>query len=221
MGTYRGLIDDPGLWRWYIRATPIEYISHLPIASRPISRKSASEVDFEGLRAIPWVFAWTQSRYLVPGWYGVGRALSETLAADPAVQRKLHDLHAEWPFFRAVHNNAQLELARARLPIAERYAHLADDYEPGAADTYHATIAADYAAAREAVLRITGHGEIVHDTPVLRKSIALRNPYTDVLSLLQIDLIRRERSGEGDKERLRTSLFLSINGIAAAMQSTG
>jgi phosphoenolpyruvate carboxylase len=221
MRAYRGLIDDPGLWRWYIRATPIEYISHLPIASRPISRKSASEVDFEGLRAIPWVFAWTQARYNVPGWYGVGAALGETLTADPGSEEVLRGLYHEWPFFRAVLNNAQLEMARARLPIAERYAHLADDDEPGAADHYHQTITADFTAAHDAILQITRHSEIVADSPVLRKSIALRNPYTDVLSLLQIELIRRHRAGLGDTDRLRAALFLSINGIAAAMQSTG
>jgi phosphoenolpyruvate carboxylase len=221
MRAYRDLIDQPGLWRWYIRATPIEYISHLPIASRPISRKSASEVDFEGLRAIPWVFAWTQARYLVPGWFGVGSALRDTLAEDPHAAEELRRMYHSWPFFRAVMKNAQLELARARLPIAERYAHLADAEEPGAAEQYHQRISSEFDAAREAILHITQEQRLVEDNPVIRKSIALRNPYTDVLSLLQIELIRRERGGRGDPERLRTSLFLSINGIAAAMQSTG
>jgi phosphoenolpyruvate carboxylase len=167
------------------------------------------------------VFAWTQARYLVPGWYGVGTALRDTLADDPAAAEELRRMYHSWPFFRAVMKNAQLELARARLPIAERYAHLADSEEPGAAERYHQRISSEFDAAREAILAITEQERLVQDNPVIRKSIALRNPYTDVLSLLQIDLIRRERAGRGEPDRLRTSLFLSINGIAAAMQSTG
>ncbi|HEX6927039.1 MAG TPA: phosphoenolpyruvate carboxylase [Longimicrobiaceae bacterium] len=219
MQAYRELIDDPGLWRWYIHVTPIEQISRLPIASRPVSRKSASEVDFEGLRAIPWVFAWTQARYLVPGWFGVGKALQQTIEEDPGAEEALRKLSREWPFFDAVLESAQREMARARLPISERYARL-DDRHNG--PDYHRWIADDFERAREMILRITGNGELLENSPVIRKSIALRNPYTDVLNLLQIELIRRSREGSDmDDEELRQDIFLSINGIAAAMQSTG
>ena len=220
MGAYRELIDEPGLWRWYIHVTPIEQISRLPIASRPVSRKSASEVDFESLRAIPWVFAWTQARYLVPGWFGVGTALQEAMDSDGDAEETLRSLCREWPFFDAVLESAQREMARARLSISERYARL-DGADSGGRD-YHRWIADDFERARAAILRITGNQELLQNSPVIRKSIALRNPYTDVLNLLQIELIRRSREAEeGDVDELRHDIFLSINGIAAAMQTTG
>jgi phosphoenolpyruvate carboxylase len=217
MRAYRELIDGDGFWPWYIRATPIEQISRLPIASRPVSRKNAAQVDFEDLRAIPWVFAWTQTRYIVPGWYGVGHALAVALRQDAALDT-LRRLYGEWPFFAAVVNNAQREMARTRLEIAERYARL------GSADdaTYHERIAADFADALTAILRITDQTGLLDGSPVIRRSIELRNPYTDVLNLIQVELLRRYREAqEEDREALRQLLFLSINGIAAAMQSTG
>jgi phosphoenolpyruvate carboxylase len=218
---YRELIDDPELWGWYTAATPIELISRLPIASRPVSRGSTGEVDFDGLRAIPWGFAWTQTRYLVPGWFGIGRALAETLAEEPAARSTLARLYREWPFLTAVVDNAQREMARARLEIAAAYAALAA--EAGHDAQFHERIAEDFRQAREAILAITGQRELLDDTPVIQKSIALRNPYTDVLNLLQVELLRRYRKAEGEADRapLRDALFLSINGIAAAMQSTG
>ncbi|MEX2583235.1 MAG: phosphoenolpyruvate carboxylase [Gemmatimonadota bacterium] len=221
MGAYRSLIDDPQLWEWYTHVTPIEQISRLPIASRPVSRRSASEVDFESLRAIPWVFAWTQVRYLVPGWFGVGAALDEVLRERPDAEARLQRLHGSWPFFRAVLANASREMARARFDIAERYARLAA--EEGADAEFHDRLHEEFQRARAAVLRISGQSELLDDNPVIRKSIALRNPYTDVLNLLQIDLLRRYRTSEEEEDRrpLRRALFLSVNGIAAAMQSTG
>lgn len=213
MAAYRKLVDAPALWPWYAQVTPIEQISRLPIASRPVSRGNAQEVDFDRLRAIPWVFAWTQTRYILPGWYGVGAAMGRSMEAHtPVLQR----MYKAWPFFRAVINNAQREMARARLDIAEEYATLAPKQE------LHTIIASDFARGRKAILQITGQTELLGNNPVIRKSIALRNPYTDVLNLLQIELMRRSRTGEEiDRERLLQALFLSVNGIAAAMQSTG
>ena len=219
MAAYRELIDDEHLWPWYTKVTPIEQISRLPIASRPVSRKSAQEVDFEGLRAIPWVFAWTQTRYIVPGWYGSGRALTKTLAAGDENLDTLRRLYDEWTFFRAVVDSAQREMARARFEIAEHYARLAEG-ETGS--HLHERIAGDFDGARDAILRITGQDQLLGNSPVILKSISLRNPYTDVLNLLQVELIRRHRrTDDGDRDFLRQALFLSINGIAAAMQSTG
>ncbi|MEM1096444.1 MAG: phosphoenolpyruvate carboxylase [Bacteroidota bacterium] len=214
MATYRGLIDDPGLWPWYTSVTPIEQISRLPIASRPVSRKSSSEVDFDGLRAIPWNFAWTQTRFMVPGWYGVGAGLDQLEGVDDDA---LAQLYQDWPFFRAVVNNAQREMARARFAIAGQYAARAD----GAA--FLDRIRADFDAAQAHLLTITQQEALLDQTPVIQKSIALRNPYTDVLNLLQIELLRRVRTCEDahEADRLRQALFVSINGIAAALQSTG
>ena len=217
MRAYRELIDDEQLWQFYIRATPIEHISRIPIASRPVSRKAAAEVDFEDLRAIPWVFAWTQTRYVVPGWYGIGHGLAE-MVKDAATVERLRRLYKEWPFFTAVVDNAQREMARARLEIAQRYARLAGDE----GERCHERIKQDFVLAREALLCITVQSELLDTSPVIQKSIELRNPYTDVLNLLQIELLKRHRAAsDAEKEKLKQLLFLSINGIAAAMQTTG
>ncbi len=217
MRSYRELISEPGFWYWYTQVTPIEHISRLPIASRPVSRKSANEVDFESLRAIPWVFSWTQVRYIVPGWYGIGRALSDMVSAGHG--DRMAELYARWPFLNAVVDSAQREMARARLPIASLYAELADNR--GGTD-FDGLIAEDFRRAESAILDLTGQSELLEHRPVIKKSIQLRNPFTDVLNLVQIELIRRYRNAsEDDKEQYRRSLFLSINGIAAAMQSTG
>lgn len=216
MAAYRELVEDPAFWIWYTQTTPIEHISRLPIASRPVSRKAASEVDLEGLRAIPWVFAWTQTRYIAPGWYGVGRALAETLAEDPSPRTDLKRLYRSWPFFTAVVNNAQREMARSRFDIAAHYAALSDD------PSFHDRLSRDFSDARKAILDITQQRNLLDNSPVIQKSISLRNPYTDVLNLIQIDLMKRYRgAAEKEREPLRQALFLSINGIAAAMQSTG
>ncbi len=218
MSAYRELIDDEQLWDFYIQATPIEHISRIPIASRPVSRKAAAEVAFEDLRAIPWVFAWTQTRYNLPGWYGVGRGL-EIVLKDTEKLERTRRMYEQWPFFRNVIENAQREMARARLNIARRYAELAS--VPGAAEL-HARIADDFELACNAILQITGQSDLLDNSPVIQKSIMLRNPYTDVLNLLQIELLRRYRNASEDEMGpLRQLLFLSINGIAAAMQSTG
>src|SRR5690606_31521899 len=214
MRAYRELIDDPAFWPWYIGVTPIEQISRLPIASRPVSRKAAAEVAFYDLRAIPWVFAWTQTRYVVPGWYGVGSGLEEAMA-DPATATLLQRLHVRWPFFRALIDNAERELARARPEIAVHYARRGDG------GALHERIVGEYERARDTLLRVTRAAALLERTPVIRRSIELRNPYTDVLNLVQVELLRRCGRAEDDGNELRELLFLSINGIAAAMQSTG
>lgn len=212
---YQRFIRDPQFWPWYMAVTPIEHISRLPIASRPVSRHAAHEVDFEGLRAIPWVFAWTQTRYNFPGWFGVGAALSEVIPGRDDALEKLQRMYREWPFFRIVLDNAQLEMGRARLPIA-------CFYPLARGGNFHERIVDDFQRATRAICAITGQAEILDNAPVLKKSIALRNPYTDVLNLLQIELLRRwQHPSKEEREALRHALFFSINGIAAAMQSTG
>ena len=218
MAAYRALIDAPGFWPWYLAATPVAAIGDLPLASRPVSRSKGAGLDFDGLRAIPWVFAWTQTRYTVPGWYGLGTALDA--AAD-----RLDDLqraYRTWPFFRAVIDNAQREMARARLPIARAYAALARNAD--AADDVDAVVRAEYERTRTAILQITGQSELLESSAVIRRSIRMRNPFTDALNLLQIDLLKRRdaRSAPAEPDdRLVRALYVSINGIAAAMQSTG
>ncbi len=219
MSAYREFIDNPEGWQWYTAATPIEHISRLPIASRPVSRASeGEEVEFENLRAIPWVFAWTQTRYIVPGWYGTGRAFATLIEENPDVRDTLRELYENWSFFQTVLDSAQREMARARLPIAERYDALAD-----VGTSFHEPIVDDYKQAEDAILKITDQEALFDSNSVLKKSIELRNPYTDVLNLLQIELLKRYRSSTDteEQETLREAIFLSINGVAAAMQSTG
>ncbi|MCY4672371.1 MAG: phosphoenolpyruvate carboxylase [Bacteroidetes bacterium] len=217
MKNYRSLIDDPDFWAWYVSCTPIEQISRLPIASRPVSRGSVNMVDFDDLRAIPWGFAWTQTRYVVPGWYGAGEGLT-ALVQDHA--STLKRMYKEWPFFQAVLDSAQLEMARARLDIASEYVALAAD--PVVGKRIHDQIGEDFKKGEAAILEITGFERLYGHVRVVRKSIRLRNPYSDVLNLLQIELIRRSRNKlEADEKRLTHALLLSVNGVAAAMQSTG
>ena len=214
MKAYRNLIDDEKFWPWYVNVTPIEQISHLPIASRPASRKAGSEVDFEDLRAIPWNFSWIQTRYNLPGWYGMGEALNKYINGHQDRSDGLKERYRNWAFFRAVIDNAQVAMARARLDMAKRYASLSEG-------AYHERIKHDFELAQRAILEITGQSELLDNSPVIQKSIRLRNPYTDVLNLLQTELLRRWRELPGDKSELRLSMFLAINGIAAAMHSTG
>ena len=226
MDAYRGLIDDPSFWPWYLQATPIEFIAGLPMASRPISRKAASEVDFEGLRAIPWVFAWTQPRYTTPGWYGVGTGLQRLIESDAGALEKLRAFYREWPFFQAVVENALREMARARFAIASRYADRAEPAPAKARDPQvHETLQREFDQATQALLAITEQDRLLAHSPVIEKSIRLRNPYTDVLNLVQLELLQRwhrdENASEEEREAIRHALFVSINGIAAAMQSTG
>jgi phosphoenolpyruvate carboxylase len=241
MAAYRRLIHARGFWEWYTTVTPIEQISRLPIASRPVSRGGA-EVAFEGLRAIPWVFAWTQTRYLVPGWYGIGAALRGLTGEGDERLEHLRRLYRQWPFFAAVVDNAQREMARARLAIAAEYAGLADMGDAGDVGDvgdmgdmgemgdggagFSEWIVRDFRDAEAGILAVTGQARLLDDSAVIQKSIMLRNPYTDVLNLVQVELLRRARPagagevGDGDV-RLREALFLSVNAIAAAMQSTG
>ncbi|MFO8084723.1 MAG: phosphoenolpyruvate carboxylase [Desulfobacterales bacterium] len=215
MTAYRELIDDPEFWEWYRQITPIEQISHLPIASRPVSRKSTENVTFGDLRAIPWVFSWTQTRYNLPGWYGMGRALGDLIDEDENNLVRCREMWKNWMFFNMVLENAQREMARARLKIAARYDRLSKL-------NFHERIAADFEKARQVILAITEQEELMDNHPVIQKSIRLRNPYTDVLNLVQIELLRRWQSASDENRGpIRHALFLSINGIAAAMQSTG
>jgi len=214
MEVYRELIDDPAFWTWFVEVSPIAQISALPIASRPVSRASGA-VHFENLRAIPWVFSWTQMRFNVPGWYGLGSALSEIIAEREEHASTLAKWYQEWEFFRTLIDNAQQEMARARLPIARCY-------DAAGGTSLFDRISGEFDRARGAILQITGQHALLDNNRVIQRSIEERNGATDVLNLLQVELLRRFREGdESQRATLRPVLFASINGIAAAMQSTG
>jgi phosphoenolpyruvate carboxylase len=216
MAAYRRLIDNEDFWDWFLEITPIEHIGRLPIASRPVSRTSASAATFDDLRAIPWVFSWTQTRYNLPGWYGAGRFLAQAISETPETLPQLQEMWREWPFFRTVVSNVELELARTRMNTAKAYSRLSER-------SFHDIIETEYKATCSAILQITGNEHLLVNHPAIRDTIAFRNPYTDLLNLIQVDLLKRWRALDDEKAagELRHALFLTINGIAAAMQSTG
>ena len=213
--------DDPEFWQFFAEATPIKYISRLPIASRPASRSGAKLSSVDDLRAIPWVFAWVQSRYVVPGWYALGGAIAAWVAADEANLPRLQEMYREWRFFRTVINNAQLELTRAHLPTAQWYAdRLTLTGDPAIGQKFHALISEEHARTTEWILRVTDQNELMSHAAVVRNTVALRNPAVAPLSLLQVALMDAQER-EGDKPLWNEAILLSITGIAAAMQSTG
>jgi phosphoenolpyruvate carboxylase len=219
---YRALVyDDPDFWSFFTQATPIAHISRLPIASRPTSRSSEDLVGLEELRAIPWVFAWVQCRYTVPGWYGLGSALEwfiNQLGAPEARLELVRRMYRDWPFFRTAIENAELELVRSSMDTAAAYAALTRPESLGR--RFHETIAAEYRRTESWLLRVTGKDELLADAPALRRTVEFRDPLVAPLSLLQVDLLRRLRDGE-DYQTWREAMLLSITGLAAAMQSTG
>jgi phosphoenolpyruvate carboxylase len=210
---YRALVhDDPGFNAYFRAATPVDVIERLQIGSRPSRRR---EGGIANLRAIPWVFSWSQNRSGLTGWYGVGHALEKGVAEHGV--DAMAEMARDWPFFAAMLDDVEMLLAKSDLDIFERYSHLA-----GAAhDAFFPGIAAEFARTRDMILAIKGEEELLANDYRLRLSIRLRNPYVDPISLLQVELLRRWREeGSGDDELLR-ALFATVNGIAAGVQNTG
>jgi phosphoenolpyruvate carboxylase len=210
--TYRRLVDDEGFWPVFIERSPVLHIGDLPIASRPVSR-AGSDVTFDNLRAIPWVFAWTQMRHNVPGWYGLGSAFEQLVLHDPDRLATCRAAYRTGGSFRAFIDNAQQELARARPPVAAWYT-------AGADRALAKTVADEYRLAETTILTITGQERLLDNNPVIQNSIEERNRDTDIINALQVELLRRGREGEADPE-LEALILLSVNALAAAMQSTG
>jgi phosphoenolpyruvate carboxylase len=205
--------DEDRLVRYTVAATPIEDVAHLPLGSRPASRKAG--IALASLRAIPWVFSWTQSRHGIPGWFGVGTAI-EALAAElgPGAVRALIERSK---FFRALVTNCELSLVRSDLEVAGQYAALAD---PDAQHVY-ALIAAEHARTIAALHDTLGRTELLASRPYLAASIARRNAYLDVLSHIQIDALRRRRAGAAEADQLSRIIYTTIGGIAAGLQTAG
>lgn len=215
MKAYRELIDDPEFWDWYSGITPIEHIGKLPIASRPVSRGSSDDMSFDTLRAIPWVFAWTQVRYNTPGWYGISEGLEAAQQKNENALEVLQKWHKEWTFFRTVLNNSQREMARTHLPTSGLY--------NSESSKFHEKLIKKYGEAEKWITSITGYQHILDHNKVIQNSILFRNPFTYPMNFIQAELLERWKNtkGEDEKEKLTEALFLNINGIAAAMQSTG
>ena len=204
---YRALVyDDPEFLRFFGQAAPIAELSQLNLGSRPPSRKGAAGV--ESLRAIPWVFAWTQNRLLLPSWYGAGAALE---AGDLELQR---EMWRDWPFFRGLIGTLEMALFKSDLGVAERYLTLVDE---DIAERFWTDLKAEYDSVVDRVLTVTGQGRLLDETPALQSRLEHRNPWIDPLSHLQVELLRRVRGG---REEARAPLLATITGIAAAACAT-
>ncbi|MBX3197829.1 MAG: phosphoenolpyruvate carboxylase [Labilithrix sp.] len=219
---YRALVGDPGFPEYFAATTPIEDIPRLNIGSRPARRSGgrgseAPRVKLEDLRAIPWVFAWTQSRQMVPGWYGAGRALTWLLKQHGP--RRVRQMRKEWPFFASTLDAIAVSLAQADMVVASRYADLCDDVE--LARRLFQRIALDHGRAVRAIRTIFERSDALESDSTLARSIELRNPYVDPLSFIQIELLRRKRAEEGESPDLLRAILLTINGVAAGLRSTG
>ncbi len=233
--SYRQLIyDTPSFMQFFEQATPILELGWLNIGSRPARRTKGHGI--EELRAIPWVFSWMQSRYVLPSWYGVGHALSDYVNADAAHLPLLQQMYREWPFLHAFLDNLQMTLSKADMHIAQHYATLVDDHE--LRQRMSQEIQAEYERTRTMVIRIVGGKELLDNTSVLQESIRRRNPYVDPLSYFQVTLLRRLRALGGplmltpeeqaqadetahERARLTYAVLLTINGIAAGVRNTG
>jgi phosphoenolpyruvate carboxylase len=217
---YRQLTQQPGFVDFFRHATPIGEIAQLPIGSRPARRKAGGSLS--DLRAIPWVFSWTQIRCLVPAWYGFGSAVAELRTESPQRWGELADMYRQWPFFRASVDNAVLALAKTNLAIASDYFRLAA--EP-ACQAFASLIVNEYEQCCNAVLEMTGQPRLLDDVSWLRDSIDRRSPFVDALNLLQIDLLRRLRAVAGeatpDADEWAHLVRLTIQGVAAGMRTTG
>jgi phosphoenolpyruvate carboxylase len=214
---YRRLtVETPGFTDYFQASTPISEIADLNIGSRPPSRRGTQRI--EDLRAIPWVFSWSQCRLMLPGWYGFGTAAEECVAQKLGSIEELREMLSQWPFFRTVLSNMDMVLAKTDLAIASRYAELVLDVE--LRHEIFSRIAAEWHRTRKWLAAVTERHELLADDPVLARSIRNRFPYLDPLNHLQVDLLRRYRAGDTD-ERTRRALHLTINGIAAGLRNTG
>jgi phosphoenolpyruvate carboxylase len=214
---YRGLVwEDSAFAPFFFAFTPVRELALLPLGSRPLLRPEAAAAgELEALRAIPWVFSWTQNRALLPAWYGCGTAF-EAFGTDGAPLAELRRLYRAWPFFRALVENLEMTLAKASLEIAESYLALVPpELEPG---RFWRAIAEEHARTVEAVLAIVEAERLLDRHPVVQRSVELRNPYVDPMNAIQVELLGAYRAGDESAAR---PLLRSMAGIAAALRNTG
>jgi phosphoenolpyruvate carboxylase len=227
---FRGLVEADGFADWFARVSPLGEIGQLRIGSRPAKRGltpgrpgeqgAVATMDLTDLRAIPWVFAWSQTRMNLPGWYGLGSGLAAISGADgPEVLRRAY---RDWPLFGVLFDNAEMSLAKTDRLIGARYLAL------GGRDDLTERVLAEYDLTRRLVLTVTGHDRLLADRPVLSRAVALRDPYVDALSYLQLRALAALRGQDNrgdvpdeDRARLERLLLLTVNGVAAGLQNTG
>jgi phosphoenolpyruvate carboxylase len=221
LAAYRSFTSETeGFYDYFTQATPVEELQYLRIGSRPAKRREGSR-SLADLRAIPWVFGWTQSRHLLPGWLAVGTALEKFCSKKKKLEL-LREMYREWVFFHSTISNIEMSLAKADFQIARQYAACTPDRSLG--KRIFEMLEAEYKLACRIVLQITGEKRLLDNSPVLQRSIAVRNPYVDPMSYLQVELLARKRAGKAsaqDHEKLLYAILLTINGIAAGMRNTG
>jgi phosphoenolpyruvate carboxylase len=216
---FRALVEADGFAEWFARISPLQEIGGLRIGSRPARRGLGATVtiDLDDLRAIPWVFAWSQTRMNLPGWFGLGSGLA-AIGGDCDGQGTLERAYREWPLFGVLLDNAAMSLAKTDRMIAARYLAL------GGRDDLTALVLAEYDLTRRLVLAVTGHDRLLADRPVLSRAVALRDPYVDALSYLQLRALaalRDPATPAEERDRLERLLLLTVNGVAAGLQNTG
>jgi len=217
---YRRIVyETPGFVAYFAQATPAEELQRLHIGSRPARRHAATGIA--DLRAIPWVFAWTQSRHLLPAWLGVGTALAAFVRNKPDNLELLRDMHRGWPFFSSTLSNIEMALAKADLQVARQYVdRLAEPRLHGVFDE----LEKEFRQTCRMLLSITKQSALLEKTPVLKRSIAVRNPYVDPMSYLQVELLHRYRRAgrrRPEQDALLFAILLTVNGIAAGLRNTG
>ncbi|MFB9878934.1 phosphoenolpyruvate carboxylase [Planobispora siamensis] len=214
---YRSLTEAPGFPEWFSLVSPLEEIGSLRLGSRPARRGLGAPRSLDDLRAIPWVFAWAQTRVNLPGWYGLGSGL-EAVVSETGIE-ELRAAYREWPLFASLLDNVEMSLAKTDRDIASRYLAL------GGRDDFMEQVLAEYDLTRRLVLEVTGHTRLLENRRVLSRAVQLRDPYVDALSHLQLRALSALRAEEGlpeeERDRLSTLLLLSVNGVAAGLQNTG
>jgi phosphoenolpyruvate carboxylase len=212
--TYRKLVfESPGFYEYFRRGTPIDLIERMRIGSRPSSRRGGEGV--EDLRAIPWVFAWTQTRLMLPGWYGLGSGLAA--ARKQFDDTAFREMFSEWYFMRVLTADAEMVLAKADIGIARYYSELAGELH----EEFFPIIEKEFELTCELILDYSNHDALLDGDTTLQRAIMLRNPYVDPMSLLQVDLLGRWRETNYEDQELFSALLASVNGIAQGLQNTG
>ncbi|HHA8741443.1 TPA: phosphoenolpyruvate carboxylase [Streptococcus pneumoniae] len=213
---YRDLVfGNEHFYDYFFESSPIKAISSFNIGSRPAARKTITEIG--GLRAIPWVFSWSQSRVMFPGWYGVGSSFKEFINKNPENIAILRDMYQNWPFFQSLLSNVDMVLSKSNMNIAFEYAKLCEDEQVKA---IYETILNEWQVTKNVILAIEGHDELLADNPYLKASLDYRMPYFNILNYIQLELIKRQRRRElsSDQERL---IHITINGIATGLRNSG
>ncbi|WP_263410375.1 phosphoenolpyruvate carboxylase [Terriglobus tenax] len=216
-GFYRkSIVEDPEVFTYFEQATPVVELEHAKIGSRPARR--SGKRNFADLRAIPWVFGWMQSRHLVPAWFGVGHALATFAEKGPESLALLQQMMKEFPLFIDMMRNVEMALVKSDFGIARMYAGLVKD--EALRERVWSKLLAEFERTKKMVLAVTGQTELLATNPVLARSVRLRNPYVDPMSLIQVELMRRKRD-TGETEELNRAITATINGISAGLRNTG